>query len=257
MADDPAPYELPDERVAAAWRRLLEHHLVGEPLEPGFAEELRRRGVTRVAELGAATAPISALLQPQGVECVALDLNPPRGRRLDPTVQGDLRHLPFAGETFDAVTLVNCLYFVSDPHVAIGEAWRILRPGGTLLASAPNRKHDPELRHVLDRWGEPSPFDGEDAEAIVRAALAAPPAAPDAGIDPDVDVRPWEAVGYHLPDRRAVVDYLVAFKHADPEAKAERTDPPLDVTKSGCDVWVTKPHRREGADGAGRPTTGR
>lgn len=247
MADDPAPYELPDERVAAAWRRLLEHHLVGEPLEPGFAEELRRRGVARLGELGAATAPISTLLQPEGVECVALDLNPPPGSHLDPTVRGDLRHLPFGDATFDAVTLVNCLYFVSDPQAAIGEGWRILRPGGTLLASAPNRHHDPELRDVLDGWGEPSPFDGEDAEAIVRAALAPRGDARDAV----VEVRRWEAVGYHLPDRRAVLDYLVAFKQGHPEAKAERTHPPLDVTKSGCDVWVRKPPPLDGMGRAG------
>jgi SAM-dependent methyltransferase len=229
--DDPPPYEVPDERVAEAWQRLLGTYLTVEPLEPGFARTLLERGTGRFAELGSATGPISRLLQPAGVECVAVDLNPPPGH-VEPMVRADLRHVPLRTGAFDAVSAVNCLYFLADPAPAVEEAHRLLRPGGTFLASAPSRYHDPELRHVLDGWGEASPFDAEEADAIVRHTFD--------GDGDDVDVRWWEAPAYHLPDRQAVVDYLVAFRQPDAEARAAEVPTPTAVTKSGCDVWVRK-----------------
>jgi SAM-dependent methyltransferase len=229
--DDPPPYELPDERVAEAWERLLGRYLTVEPLEPGFARTFLERGTKRFAELGSATGPISRLLQPEGVECVAVDLNPPPGH-VEPMVRADLRHVPLRSAAFDAVSAVNCLYFLADPAPAIEEAHRLLRPGGTFLASAPSRHHDPELRHVLDGWGEASPFDAEEAEAIVRGTFADP--------DDEVRVDRWAVPAYHLPDRQAVVDYLVAFRQPDAEARAGQVPTPTDVTKSGCDVWVRK-----------------
>ena len=228
MADDPAPYELPDEAVAKAWRRLLHEYLVVEPLEPGFSRRFLERGTTHFAELGSSTGPISQLLAPQGVDCVAVDLNPPPGH-VRPLVQSDLRHVGLRSHAFDGVSAVNCLYFLGDPVAGVREAARLLQPGGTFLASAPSRAHDPELAHVLDGWGEPSPFDAEDAAAVVGEVFA------------DVEAVWWEAPAYYLPDRQAVVDYLVAFKQPDAEARAAEVPVPTDVTKSGCDVWAVAP----------------
>ena len=101
----------------------------------------------------------------------------------------------------------------------------MLSPGGRFVAGAPSRVHDPELRDVLPEWGRPSPFDAEDAEAIVASVF-------------DVDeVEWWESPAYHLPHRRAVTDYLVAFKVPDPEDRAALVAVPTDVTKSGATVW--------------------
>ena len=223
---EPEPYALPDERVAEAWRRLIDDYLVCDPLEPAFAERLATTIATgRFAELGSATGPISTLLRPRGVTCVAVDLNPPAEHHR-PMVQADLRALPFRARSFDAVSAVNCLYFLADPVEGIRAAHALLRNGGTFLASAPSRFHDPELAHVLDGWGEPSPFDAEDVAELVGRVFR------------EIDVRWWEGPAYHLPDRAAVVDYLVAFKQRDPEAKAERVETPVTITKSGCDVWT-------------------
>ena len=221
----PAPYQLPDDRVVEAWRRMIDDYLICDPLEPAFAARLAAGRPESFAELGSATGPISQLLQTQGVECVALDLNPPDDH-FRPMVRADLLSLPFRRRSFDAVSAVNCLYFLADPVLAIRAASELLRSGGTFLASAPSRFHDPELSEVLDGWGEPSPFDAENAEALVGQVFA------------DLDVRWWEVPAFHLADRSAVVDYLIAFKQADPEIKAEAIKTPVTVTKSGCDVWA-------------------
>jgi SAM-dependent methyltransferase len=222
----PEPYELPDDRVVEAWRRLIDDYLICEPLEPAFADRLAQGGAERFAELGSAVGPISQLLHVRGVECVALDLQPPVDH-FRPMVRADLLSLPFRARSFDAVSAVNCLYFLADPVPAIRAASELLRSGGTFLASAPSRFHDPELADVLDGWGDPSPFDAESAEALVGQVFA------------DLEVRWWEVPAFHLADRSAVVDYLVAFKQPEPEGKADGVRTPVTVTKSGCDVWAT------------------
>src|SRR6185369_4366042 len=44
----------------------------------------------------------------------------------------DLHALPFADASFDQVLLFNVLTYVKSPARAIGEAARVLRPGGSL-----------------------------------------------------------------------------------------------------------------------------
>jgi SAM-dependent methyltransferase len=218
----PEPYQLPDERVVEAWRRLIGDYLICEPLEPAFADRLLHEGTHRFVELGSATGPISRLLEPRGVQCVALELNPP-GEHFRPMVRADLVALPFRPRSFDAVAAVNCLYFLADPVAGIHAASQCLRSGGTFLASAPSRYHDPELSDVLDGWGDPSPFDAENAAELVGQVFS------------EVEARWWELPAFHP----AVVDYLVAFKQPEPEAKAECIRTPVTITKSGCDVWAT------------------
>ena len=52
-------------------------------------------------------------------------------------VQADCRQLPFAGSSFDAVICAEVLEHVSEPPEVLRETSRILRPGGTLLATVP------------------------------------------------------------------------------------------------------------------------
>jgi len=53
--------------------------------------------------------------------------------------RSDAARLPFGDAAFDAVLIRDLLHHVSDRAAVMGEAARVLRPGGTLCAIEPNR----------------------------------------------------------------------------------------------------------------------
>ena len=57
----------------------------------------------------------------------------------DTYVLGDLTHLPFPDAAFDVVVSLQALQYLLCPSNAVRECQRVLRPGGTLLLSVPNR----------------------------------------------------------------------------------------------------------------------
>lgn len=59
-------------------------------------------------------------------------------------VGGDLLALPFDPDSFDLVTCFEAIEHVRDPERALAEMARVLRPGGVLLISSPNRKTSAE-----------------------------------------------------------------------------------------------------------------
>lgn len=59
------------------------------------------------------------------------------GLEKQPDVQADAAVLPFAAASFDAVICAELLEHVADPAPVLAQAWRVLRPGGTLLISVP------------------------------------------------------------------------------------------------------------------------
>jgi SAM-dependent methyltransferase len=64
---------------------------------------------------------------------------------------GDLESAPFASGSFDAVLANEMLEHVPDDLAALGEAHRILRPGGHLVVFSPNRLHPFETHGVFAR----------------------------------------------------------------------------------------------------------
>ena len=54
-----------------------------------------------------------------------------------PSICADATSLPFAAGTFDVVMCLEVLEYVADPHSALTEIGRALRPGGALLVSTP------------------------------------------------------------------------------------------------------------------------
>jgi SAM-dependent methyltransferase len=53
--------------------------------------------------------------------------------------EGDLRELPFGRGEFDSVVCFEAIAHVAEPERVLDELHRVLRAGGTLLISAPNR----------------------------------------------------------------------------------------------------------------------
>jgi|SRR5579875_3338569 len=54
-------------------------------------------------------------------------------------VLGDALRLPFACEVFDFAVALHSLEHVGDPAQAVGEVYRVLRPGAWFYAGVPNR----------------------------------------------------------------------------------------------------------------------
>jgi SAM-dependent methyltransferase len=69
-------------------------------------------------------------------------------------VLGDVdERLPFADASFDGVVLKDLLEHVADPVAVVGEALRVLRPGGLAFASSPDAQ-----RWVWDDYTHRRPF---------------------------------------------------------------------------------------------------
>ncbi|MEV5313026.1 MULTISPECIES: class I SAM-dependent methyltransferase [unclassified Streptomyces] len=91
----------------------------------------------RVADIGAGTGIASALLHQRGADVVAVE--PGDGMAAEfrrahpgiPLVRGDGNSLPLAGSCADFVTYAQAWHW-TDPARALPEAFRVLRPGGTL-----------------------------------------------------------------------------------------------------------------------------
>ena len=61
---------------------------------------------------------------------------------------GDVRDIPFADASFDAVYSMGTIEHFDETERAVAEIVRVLKPGGRAIIGVPNR-HDPFLRPVL------------------------------------------------------------------------------------------------------------
>jgi glycosyltransferase involved in cell wall biosynthesis/ubiquinone/menaquinone biosynthesis C-methylase UbiE len=159
---------------ANAWRPDLEHMIDRRLWDEVFKAKrakriagLARRATAsdqrrpRVLDLGCGRGGLTVALRANGVSTLALDLRLRncrvtrlRGRRYDlrlPVFAGRAEDLPFADNSFDAVSLLEVLEHVQDPIRLLAEVRRVCRPGGVCLITVVNRwAHlDPHYR----LWG--------------------------------------------------------------------------------------------------------
>lgn len=108
------------------WRKRTRERL---DLKPG----------EKVLDLAAGTAVSTVELTKSGAWCVACDFSQgmlAAGKHRDvPKVVGDAMHLPFADETFDAVTISYGLRNVHDFEAGLREMARVTKPGGRLVVN--------------------------------------------------------------------------------------------------------------------------
>jgi demethylmenaquinone methyltransferase/2-methoxy-6-polyprenyl-1,4-benzoquinol methylase len=93
----------------------------------------------RILDIAAGTGTSSAALAKTGATVVAVDFSPGMievGRAKHPDiefVEADAEKLPFGDDEFDAVTISFGLRNVQHPQIALGEMYRVLKPGGRLV----------------------------------------------------------------------------------------------------------------------------
>ena len=81
--------------------------------------------------------------------------------------------LPFEDESFDVVVAGELLEHVREPAALVGEARRVLRPGGVFVGSVPNGfRLKNRLRFLAGRWPETDPthlhlFSPDDLRALL------------------------------------------------------------------------------------------
>jgi ubiquinone/menaquinone biosynthesis C-methylase UbiE len=117
-----------------------------EGVDEADARVLGEVGGRRVLEIGCGAAQCARWLATQGAHPVGLDLSVRQlqhARRIDdetgvrvPVVTATATALPFPDASFDIVfSAFGALQFVRDAGRAVGEAARVLRPGGTFAFS--------------------------------------------------------------------------------------------------------------------------
>jgi demethylmenaquinone methyltransferase/2-methoxy-6-polyprenyl-1,4-benzoquinol methylase len=114
----------------------------------------------RVLDLAAGTGVSTAEMQRSGASAVACDFSlgmvragrAVRGRRAVAFVAGDGMHLPFADAAFDAASIAFGLRNIADPHQALRELARVVRPGGRLVVCEFSTPTNAAFRTVYMRY---------------------------------------------------------------------------------------------------------
>ena len=133
---------------AAQWERIRALHAPEKDVETAIARHLTAHGIESFLDAGTGTGRMLELIAPYASRAVGIDVSPDmlaiaRDRLLRGNIQNaqvrlaDTYRLPFpnggAGAGFDVVLFHQVLHYLDDPGAAVGEAARVMAPGGRLL----------------------------------------------------------------------------------------------------------------------------
>src|SRR6476646_3245500 len=132
--------------------------------EDAGLREMRRATLAeasgRTIDLGAGTGVNIGLFPEAVTELVLAEPDPHMARKLRPklresgveaeTIEAPAERLPFESASFDTAVFTLVLCTVPDPQAALGEAARVLRPGGKLLLLEHVRSAQPSLARWQD-----------------------------------------------------------------------------------------------------------
>jgi SAM-dependent methyltransferase len=112
----------------------------------------------RILDLGCTAGAVAHFLTAHGSETVGVDSEPlaiARGRELFPELElhvADVADLPFEDEAFDKAVAADLVEHLDERALErmLAEAYRVLRPGGTLSLYTPNPKHWVERAKARD-----------------------------------------------------------------------------------------------------------
>ena len=134
------------------WWFVARRRLIVSLLDASYA----RDGGQCLLDIGCGTGAMLDMLAPFGA-VVGADFAPQalefcRTRGDYPLTRADVRRLPFAEASFDAVTAMDVIEHIDDDKAASAEIFRVLRPGGRLFVTVPAyqflwSEHDEALHH--------------------------------------------------------------------------------------------------------------
>ena len=98
-------------------------------------------------DIGSDNGVISYLLHKRGGSWKSADLDERSVRAMEELVGTEVyridgKRTPFRDDEFDCVVIVDFIEHIADDHGFMGEVYRILKPGGTLILNAPHAKND-------------------------------------------------------------------------------------------------------------------
>lgn len=122
--------------------------------------ELVDTGVSSVLDIGCAAGRTGEKLKQGGVkEIIGVELDPEAhkeaGNRLDKVFLGDIEkmELPFKDGYFDCIIYADILEHLINPWSVLRKHRRLLKEGGTLIASIPNVRHYRVIKKLLrGKW---------------------------------------------------------------------------------------------------------
>ncbi|WP_188761050.1 ArsR/SmtB family transcription factor [Sandarakinorhabdus glacialis] len=205
---------------AAAWDRERSLNIAESDVEAAIVSALGDEQLGALVDVGTGTGRMIELLGGQASAALGIDRSPEmlrlaRGRieasglRNAEVRRGDMYALPGGDGSADTVVLHQVLHFADDPASVIGEAARLLAPGGRLLVVdfMPHGREELRVqqRHVRLGFGDGQVL-GWMSDVGLSAAVAVNLPAPDASDLRSLGVTLWlgaRAPGQVLSERQA------------------------------------------------------
>lgn len=226
-----------DDRNLAARQRLWRI----SRSEPAFdlnrwsVELLGARVGDRVLDVGCGNGHPLALLQEAGCTAIGLDrsVGMLQGMPTRRACAADAQALPFPDSTFDAAAAFMMLYHVPDRRAAARELRRVVRPGGTVVATTLSERNQPELRALVEdavgggwTWSRPSEsaFPLERGAEILGVAFES------------VEVVRAPERRISVTDPGAMADYVASTRdHHEPTLPGRRWDEVVDAVRAATE----------------------
>ncbi len=129
---------------AGEWDKIRALHVAETQVEAAIDAALGEGPFSLLVDLGTGTGRILELFAARASHALGFDLNHAMlayarmkleraGFHHAQVRHGDLYNLPLADASADAIVLHQVLHFLDDPAAAVGEAARVLTPGGKLI----------------------------------------------------------------------------------------------------------------------------
>lgn len=138
------------------WWFVARHRLTEALLTAKFGSPKGETSGLKILDIGCGTGAMSARLSKWG-QLVSADFSPlaldfSKRRGLSHLVAADAMNLPFAENSFDALVAMDILEHLPDDVAAMKEFYRVLKPGGKVIATVPAypalwSEHDIALMH--------------------------------------------------------------------------------------------------------------